>query len=56
MTTSQQDQSDVKKAAEDVNTTELKDNLQAKKPVGFPESLTDEQETPFIDENVLTDD
>lgn len=49
------DQSEVKKAAENVNPTQLQENLQTNKPVNMPEHLTDDQKTPFIDEDVRTD-
>ncbi|WP_169392824.1 MULTISPECIES: hypothetical protein [Psychrobacter] len=53
--TTKADQSEVKKAAENVNPAQLQDNLQTNKPVNAPEHLTEDQKTPFIDEDVRTD-
>lgn len=47
--------SEVKKAADNVSPKKLAENLQKDKPVHTPEKLTESQETPFIDEDLRTD-
>ncbi|WP_201535572.1 hypothetical protein [Psychrobacter ciconiae] len=49
------DDSNVKKAAENVNPEQLQENLQQDKSVDAPEKLTDGEETPFIDDSLRTD-
>jgi len=55
MSTSKDDTSDVKQAAENANVEQIEKNLKENKPVNTPEELTKEQATPFIDEEVRTD-
>lgn len=54
--------SDIKKAAQQVDVQEIKDNLQNtqenvqdSQQDQQPEALTEDQKTPFIDENARTD-
>lgn len=55
MSTTNNDTSDVKQAAEQVNVQEMEKNLQDDKQVDAPESLTEQEKTSFIDEDVRTD-
>lgn len=55
MSTTNNDTSDIKTAADHVDTQQLKQNLQDDKEIDAPESLTKAQQTPFIDEDVRTD-
>ena len=47
--------SDIQKAAEQVNSEQIEKNLENGKPVDVPESLTEEETTPFIDDELRTD-
>ena len=49
------DISDIKKAAEQADSQQIEQNLQNGKPVEVPESLTEEETTPFIDDELGTD-
>lgn len=55
MSTHKNDTSDVKQAAENANVEQIEKNLNNKQHVDSPEELTEEQTTPFIDEDVRTD-
>ena len=55
MSTTNNDTSDIKTAADHVDAQQLKQNLQDDKEIDAPESLTKAQQTPFIDEDVRTD-
>jgi hypothetical protein len=55
MSTTDNDTSDIKKAAEHANADKIENNLADKKQVDIPEDLTEAQKTPFIDEAVRTD-
>ncbi|WP_170231076.1 hypothetical protein [Psychrobacter frigidicola] len=56
MSTNNDDTSDIKQAADNVNVQQIEKNLQDKKQTDKPEPLTEEQATPFIDAEVRTDD
>ena len=49
------DTADIKKAAEQADSQQIEQNLQNGKPVEVPESLTEEETTPFIDDELRTD-
>ncbi len=49
------DSSDVKKAADNVNGEQIEKNLEENKPVDAPEKLSEEEETPFIEDDLRTD-
>ena len=49
------DTSDIKKAAEQADSQQIEQNLQNGKPVDVPVSLTEEETTPFIDDELRTD-
>lgn len=55
MSTAAHDTSDIKQAADNVNVDKIEKNLQDKHPSEEPESLTEQQKTPFIDEETRTD-
>lgn len=55
MSTSKNDTSDIKQAAENASVEQIENNLKENKQVNMPEELTKEQATPFIDEEVRTD-
>ena len=55
MSTTNNDTSDIKKAADNADVQQIEQNLQDNKQADAPESLTDAQKTPFIDEDVRTD-
>jgi len=55
MSTTNNDNSDVKQAAEQVNGQEVEKNLEENKKVDSPESLSEEEQTPFIDDDLRTD-
>ena len=46
---------DIKQAAEQVNGQEVEKNLAENKKVDAPESLSEEEQTPFIDDDLRTD-
>ena len=45
----------IQKAAEQADSQQIEQNLQNGKPVDVPASLTEEEETPFIDDELRTD-
>lgn len=47
--------SDISKAADHADATQIKQNLDEKKQADKPENLSDEQKTPFIEEELRTD-
>ncbi len=55
MSTTDNDNSDIKKAAEQANGQEIEKNLEDKKTADAPESLNPEERTPFIDDELRTD-
>ena len=55
MSMTNDDVSDIKQAAEQVDVQEMEQNLKDKKQVDSPEPLTEQQKTSFIDEDVRTD-
>lgn len=55
MSTTTNDTSAIKQAADNVNVEKIEENLQKKADIEEPESLTEEQKTPFIDEETRTD-
>ena len=55
MSTTTNDISDIKQAADNVNVAKIEENLQDKNPIEEPEALTEEQKTPFIDVETRTD-
>lgn len=60
MSTTDNDTSDVKKAAEQVNGQEVEKNLndsqlEGNKATDKPESLSDDEQTPFIEDDLRTD-
>lgn len=55
MSNDNNDSSDIKKAAEQADSQEIEKNLETDKSVNEPESLAEDEETPFIDEELRTD-
>ncbi|MGO2277183.1 MULTISPECIES: hypothetical protein [unclassified Psychrobacter] len=55
MSTTNNDNSNIKQAAEQVNGQEVENNLAENKKVDVPESLNEEEQTPFIDDDLRTD-
>lgn len=55
MSTTNNDTSDIKKAAEQVDSQQIEKNLDSKKQVNAPETLTEEQQTSFIEDDLRTD-
>ena len=55
MSTTDNDTSDIKKAAEQADGQEIEKNLEDKKTADVPESLNSEERTPFIDDELRTD-
>ncbi|WP_182405151.1 hypothetical protein [Psychrobacter sp. GP33] len=55
MSTTTNDISDIKQAANNVNVEKIEENLQDRNLIEEPESLTEKQKTPFIDEETRTD-
>lgn len=55
MSNTNKDISDIKQAAEHADGQKIKKNLKDDKKVDVPEELTEEEETPFIDETIRTD-
>lgn len=47
--------SDIKKAAEQADSKQIERNLENGKPVDAPESLTEEEQTSFINDDLRTD-
>ena len=54
MSTTTNDISDIKQAADNANVEKIEENLQDKNAIEEPESLTEGQKTPFIDEETRT--
>ena len=55
MSTTSNDTSDIKKAAEQVDTQEVEKNLKENKDVDAPEQLSDAEQTSFINDELRTD-
>ena len=55
MSNSNNDTSDIKKAAEQADSQKIEKNLENNKPVDVPENLSEEENTPFIDDELRTD-
>ena len=55
MSSTNDDISDVKKAAEKANSQHIQQNLNEDKEPTSPETLTESEQTHFIDEDVRTD-
>ncbi|MGP9688118.1 hypothetical protein ACT3TH_03055 [Psychrobacter sp. AOP22-C1-C5] len=55
MSDTNNDSSDVKKAAEQVDNAQIEKNLEEKKEIDAPEQLSEEEQTPFIDDDLRTD-
>ena len=55
MSNANKNTSDIQKAAEQVNSEQIEKNLESGKSVDTPESLTEEEKTPFIDDALRTD-
>ncbi len=60
MSDNKKDTSDIKKAAEQADSQQIKENLQdntaeGTKKVGTPEELSKEEQTSFIDDDLRTD-
>lgn len=49
------DQSDVKKAAEQADGQQIEKNLEQNKKVDAPEQLSEEEQTSFIEDDLRTD-
>ncbi|MEN6669128.1 hypothetical protein AAJP47_02010 [Psychrobacter sp. B38] len=49
------DSSDVKKAVDHANGEQIEKNLEENKQVDAPEPLSEEEETPFIEDDLRTD-
>ena len=55
MSDTNNDNSDIKKAADQTDSQQIKKNLEDGKPVDVPESLTEEEKTSFINDDLRTD-
>ena len=55
MSTANNDTSEIKQAAENANPKEVQDSLNDDTKVGEPENLTEEESTPFIEDEARTD-
>lgn len=55
MSTTNNDTSDVKKAADQADSQQIEKNLKDNKQVDTPEKLSEEQQTPFIEDDLRTD-
>ena len=55
MSTTNNDTSDVKKAAEQADSQQIEKNLKDNKQADTPENLSEEQQTPFIEDDLRTD-
>ena len=55
MSNTNNDTSDVKKAAEQADSQQIEKNLADNKQVDEPENLNEEQKTPFIEDDLRTD-
>lgn len=54
-TNAHSDTSEIKQAAKQADAAQIKKNLDEQSATNEPESLTEEQKTPFIDDDVRTD-
>ena len=55
MSNTNNDTSDVKKAAEQADSQQIEKNLTDNKQVDKPENISEEQKTPFIEDDLRTD-
>ena len=55
MSTAKNDTSDIKKAVEEVDTEQVVQNLDDNKQVDTPANLDQEEQAPFIDDELRTD-
>ena len=55
MSDTNNDSSDIKKAADPADSQQIKKNLEGGKPVDVAESLTEEEKTSFINDDLRTD-
>lgn len=55
MSNTNNDTSDIKKAAEQADSQQIEKNLQENKPVDAPEKLSEEEQTFFINDELRTD-
>lgn len=55
MSNTNNDTSDIKKAAEQADNQQIQKNLNEDKNVDTPENLSEEEQTSFIDEELRTD-
>lgn len=55
MNNANKDSSDIKKAAEQASSQQISKNLEATKQADVPEQLTEEEQTPFIADDLRTD-
>ena len=55
MSSTNNDTSDIKRAAEQADSQKIERNLQENKPVDAPEELSKEEQTSFIDDDLRTD-
>lgn len=55
MNNANKDSSDIKKAAEQASSQQISKNLEATKQADVPEHLTEEEQTPFIADDLRTD-
>ena len=55
MSTTDNDTSDIKKAVDQVNSQEIEKNLKDSSKTDAPEQLSEEEQTPFIDDALRTD-
>ena len=55
MSNTNNDTSDIKKAAEQADSQQIEKNLQENKAVDAPEELSEEEQTSFIDDDLRTD-
>ena len=55
MSDTNNDNSDIKKAAEQADSQQIKKNVENGNPVNVPESLTEEENTSFINDDLRTD-
>jgi len=55
MSTTNNDSSDIKQAAENADSKQIAQNLKSDKKVDTPESLSEEEKTSFIEDELRTD-
>ena len=55
MSSTNNDTSDIKKAAEQADSQQIEKNLADNKQVNVPEKLSEEEQTSFIDDHLRTD-